>query len=257
MLPDDPKLDVELVTEQSGEPHQFLRKRSDHTWCRESEEVCGLHLGDNFNKKVDEAAKKAKTEHVVVPPPTRTRQPFDMKRIGAPTETPQMLGTNLSSVKLKPGQDALYIVKDSEGTVLKVGKTSDLGAKGRFSVYKRGGKLTNKTIEIEVYPLEVQPRPLSRTAKNAEFYESKLRSSMESDGHTMPWDNTKQRLGYEGFGTPGEGVRTAKVTRERIQGLLEKYKGNRKLVGQELGIHSRTVDLWAQSLGLKTTDFRK
>jgi hypothetical protein len=177
-----------------------------------------------------------------------------MKQVGADTDAPQMLGADFSKVKLKPDQDALYILREADGTVLKVGKTSASGAKGRFSVYKRAGKQTGKDLRLEVYPL----KPGTKTA---EFYESALRAKMESQGHGMPWDNTGQRLGRPGFGTPGEGVRKSPVTKGEMKELLERHKGDLRKVGQELGkpprgVHPRTVDLWAKSLGLSPKDFK-
>jgi Domain of unknown function (DUF4157) len=177
------------------------------------------------------------------------RQPFDMSAIAAKTDAAQMLGKDFSAVKLKPGQDALYILRDADGTILKVGKTSAAGAKGRFSVYKRAGKLTGRELELEVYPLQAG-------TKNAEFYESALRGHMESQGHALPWDNTGQRLGRPGFGTPGEGSRTSPVTRGEMSELLQHHKGDLRQVGKELGVHRRTADLWAKSLGLNPQAFK-
>jgi hypothetical protein len=150
---------------------------------------------------------------------------------------------------LKPGQDALYVLRDSEGVVLKVGKTSESGAKGRFAVYTRAGKLTNKELQLEVYPLKASDR-------TAESFEKALRTEMESQGHRMPWDNTNARLGRSGFGTPGEGLRAPPVTRGEMAELLTHHKGNLREVGKELGVHSRTADLWAKSLGLSPKNFQ-
>jgi hypothetical protein len=255
-IPEDKKFDVELGSEKSGEPHQFQRERADRTWCRYSDEACKLDFGKKANDTADEGLKKAKSKRSAPPNPTH-KEPFDMKRIDAPLDPPpQMLGTSFSSVKLKPNQDALYIVRDSKGEVLKVGKTSDLGVKGRFSVYRRGGKIDGRTVEIEVYPLEIQPRPLTKSAKTAEYYEAKLRSAMEADGHKMPWDNTNQRRGHEGFGTPGEGVRVSQIPRDEMEALLRAFNGDLKKVGEQIGKHPRTVDLWAKSLGLRPADFK-
>jgi hypothetical protein len=256
ILPENPNLDIELSTQHSGEPHHFERKRADRTWCRHSDEVCELELGGEFNKKADDGVKKAQDEIAAPLKPTH-KTPFNMKDIDAPFDPPpQMLGTNLSAVSLKPGQEALYILRDSSGAVLKVGKTSELAAKGRFSVYKRGGKSTNTLVEIEVYPLRVRPDPLPKGAHTTEYYEAKLRKFMEDNKETMPWDNTGGRLGRPGFGTPGEGVRTSLIPREQMEALLEFYRGNRKQVGAVLGIHPQTVGLWAKSLGLNTKNFK-
>ncbi|WOJ90443.1 hypothetical protein RZS28_03870 [Methylocapsa polymorpha] len=197
--------------------------------------------------KPEEAAPSAKPKEAG--PPAKP-EPFDMKQIGADAEAPQILAPeDFSSVKLKPGQDALYILRDAEGTILKVGKTSANGAVNRFSVYKRAGTLTGKNVQLEVHPLKAGGR-------NAEFYEQALREQMEGQGHALPWDNTSQRLGRPGFGTPGEGVRKSHVTKGEMAELLTEYKGNLQEVGRELGLHRRTVDLWAKALGLLPKNFK-
>lgn len=176
----------------------------------------------------------------------------EMAKLGIPAEQVQVLdAANFSDVDLKADQNALYILLDAAGNILKVGKTSEAGAVGRFAVYKRAG-----AARLEVYPLEP-------TAKTAETFEKILRDKMEADGHEMPWDNTNQRLGRPGFGTPGEGVRTPPVTKARLIELLAEHKGNRKAVGvalaKELGrnsVHPRTVGMWAQAYGLDTTVYK-
>jgi hypothetical protein len=183
------------------------------------------------------------------PPGKQPAEPFDMARIGADTEPPQILdAADFTRVKLKPGQDALYILRDSEGTILKAGKTSASGAKNRFSVYKRAAKLAGKEVQLEVHPLN--------PSKNiAEYYEKLLRTNLESQGHALPWDNTGQRLG-PGFGTPGEGQRTPPVTRGEMIELLQQFKGNLREIGTDLRVHRQTVRLWAKSLGLNPLDYK-
>ena len=169
-------------------------------------------------------------------------EPFDITKVGAKAEPPQMLDmAQFTEVKLKPGQSALYILRDADGTILKVGKTSAAAAKNRFSVYKGAGKKTGRELRLEVHPLE-------ESARKAEHYESALRAQLEGVGHALPWDNTRGRLGRPGFGTPGEGVRTPPVTKGEMEELLEYYKGNLREVGKDLGVHRRTADLWAKAL---------
>lgn len=206
-------------------------------------------------------AKPAETEAVPVEQPkpgaketaaAKPAQPkvADMASIGADTDPVQILDAeNFSKVKLKPGQDALYILRDADGTILKVGKTSAGGAKNRFSVYKRAGKLTGKQLQLEVHPLKP-------SAHNAEHFEGALRTKMKSEGNAMPWDNTGGRLGRPGFGTPGEGVRTPPITKGEMQKLLTAHNGDLRAVGKELRVHRRTVDLWAKALGLLPKDFK-
>jgi hypothetical protein len=195
------------------------------------------------------ASKPPKPASEAGAPPERGS--VDMKKhVGADTEPPQVLdAADFSKVKLKPEQDALYILRDADGTILKVGKTSGSGAKNRFSVYKRAGKLEGRALQLEVHPLKP-------SAHNAEYHEAALRAKMESDGHALPWDNTRGRLGRPGFGTPGEGVRTPPVTTGEMTSLLAKHKGNLREVGKELGVHRRTADLWAKALGLLPKTFK-
>ena len=177
--------------------------------------------------------------------------PDDVRKLVVNAEAPQALkSADFSKVQLAPGQDALYIIRDTaDGSVLKVGKTSESAAVGRFRVYKNAEKLEGRILQIEVYPLKP-------STKKAETFEKALRKKMEADGHAMPWDNTGGRLKRPGFGTPGEGARTPSVTMEKLKELLTLHKGNRKEVGKALGIHHRTVGMWAQAYGLKTSDFK-
>jgi len=177
----------------------------------------------------------------------------DMVELNIPVEAPQKLGSRLSKAKLAKDQDALYVLRNEHGAVLKVGKTSEKAIKGRFSVYKRAGKLTDIDVQVEVYPLDM--KALATSGKTAEAYEAILRASMEGQ-ESMPWDNTGGRLGRPGFGTPGEGIRKSPITLGEMRELLEWYKGNKAKIGEELGVHARTVDLWAKSLGLIPKDFK-
>ncbi len=195
---------------------------------------------------------KAKAEPVETPQQAagkRPAEPFDMKQIGADTEPPQILNAaDFSDVKLKPGQDALYILGESDGPILKAGKTSASGAKNRFSVYKRAAKLTGKEVQLEVHPLNASDNI-------AEYFEKALRTNLEGQGHALPWDNTGRRLG-PGFGTPGEGVRTPPITKGEMTELLAAHKGNLREAGKEIGVHAQTVRLWAKALGLSPIEFK-
>ncbi|MGC4153591.1 MAG: DUF4157 domain-containing protein, partial [Propionicimonas sp.] len=200
------------------------------------------------------------------PDPRRARKPRDVPaepaqsaeaavaislvaRLGGTAGTAVLLNWGgFGRIRLGRGQDALYILRDSEGVILKVGKTSQGAEKDRFRVYRNAGILTEKTLLLEVIPLEPSPR-------NAEYYEIALRAEM-AKVHHMPWDNTNRRLGRSGFGTPGEGHRNSPVTRGEMAELLTLYEGDRRKVGIELGIHPRTVGMWARSLGLNPVDYK-
>lgn len=170
-------------------------------------------------------------------------------RLGGDTGAPVVLNWGgFGRIKLGRGQDALYILRDSEGVVLKVGKTSQGAEKDRFRVYRNAGILTEKILLLEVIPLEP-------SIHNAEYYEIALRTEM-AKSHHMPWDNTHRRLGRSGFGTPGEGHRNSPVTRGEMAELLTLYQGDRRKVGIELGVHRRTVGMWARALGLDPNDYK-
>ncbi len=181
----------------------------------------------------------------------------DVSQLGIPIEKLVKLESSLSKAKLQPGQDALYILYNENGAVLKVGKTSETAIKGRFSVYKRAGKLTGIDVRAEVIPLDMAK--LKTSGKTTEAFESILRKSMGKE--PMLWDNTGGRLleidGTTGFGTPGEGIRKSPITKGEMRELLEIYQGNKKKIGEEIGVHARTVDLWAKSLGLTPKAFKK
>ena len=197
--------------------------------------------------KVEEAGPPTKAKETG--PPAKA-EPFDMKQIGADAEAPHIVDIdNASKIALKPDQDALYILRDSEGNIMKVGKTSASAITNRMRVYKNAGTLTGKKLQVEVHPL--QP-----SDQIAEHFEKALRAKFVDQGHPLPWDNTGGRLGRPGFGTPGEGVRTSQVSKEKMAELLQEHKGNLRKVGEELGVHRRTVDLWAKSLGLLPKDFK-
>jgi hypothetical protein len=171
-----------------------------------------------------------------------------MTKIGADTEPAQILDSaNFNKVKLKPGQDALYILRDSKGTILKAGKTSYRGAKARFRAYKNGAKIDGIEVELEVHPL-------NPSEHIAEHLEGRLRESLKSQGHALPWDKTGQH--GAGFGTPGEGVRTGVLTKGEMEELLTRHKGNLQEAGREIRKHKDYVRLLAKNLGLVPKDFK-
>lgn len=178
----------------------------------------------------------------------------ELQKLGIKSEPGKTYNVaDFSKVKLKDGQQALYILRDADGTILKVGRTSEGGSVSRLGVYKKAG-----ATEIEIYPLEG-----NITEKMANSLEAALRKKLTGEGHAMPWDNTGGRLGRSGFGTPGEGVRTPPISKDRLIELLKQHKGNRKEVGEalakELGrdsVHPRTVGMWAQAYGIDTKIYK-
>jgi hypothetical protein len=204
----------------------------------------------SVTKPHEEPTELPKPAVPVRAPPKPEEVTSFLKKTGAEAQNVQTVNAaSFTKVKLKPGQDARYVLRDSDGVVLKVGKTSESAVKNRFSVYKRAGKLTDKQLHLDVFPLKP-------SAHNAEHFEKALRAEMEGLGHRMPWDNTDGRLGRSGFGTPGEGVRSSPVTKGEMAELLTVYEGSLRQVGVELGVHAQTVRLWAKSLGLTPKAFK-
>jgi hypothetical protein len=71
--PGDRRYDAEM----DAQGHTFDREQSSKSWCRHTEEACGLSLGSDLNAKVDAALKEK-------PPEPVTETPLEQK----PTETP-------------------------------------------------------------------------------------------------------------------------------------------------------------------------
>jgi hypothetical protein len=178
------------------------------------------------------------------------------------------------------GKTYLYTVRDVEtGTTLKVGQTSDL--KGRLGDYVTGNN-TSQKFEAVVDVVEVK-LPEGTTAEAAE---KEVRDQLEKDllneaepgteaKDVLPWDNTNERLGRSGPGTPGEdsynlrekknlmwdgdnlvpydpskpvmGGRVTGPTPEFIA-ALEKNGGNAAATAREVGVPERTAQGWAKLL---------
>lgn len=109
---------------------------------------------------------------------------------------------NFRSSSLKRGENAIYILRDSSGAVLKVG-VAERGP-GRFSKYLTARN--NLGLELELEIAVVNPRG-GKTIRNIE---TDLRTRLEDEGHVLPWDNARRdptdplsyRLGRGGQGTP-------------------------------------------------------
>ncbi|AUX40055.1 uncharacterized protein SOCE26_014510 [Sorangium cellulosum] len=94
-------------------------------------------------------------------------------------------------------QGIVYILRDATtDEVLKVGKTEMSTYTGRFEKYVTAGNKTNRKLVLDAFTL---PKTSSMTI---ESIEKEIRTHFESLGHKLPWDNTRQRLGYEGPGVP-------------------------------------------------------
>jgi len=123
------------------------------------------------------------------------------------------------SLQLERGGSYLYVLRDTSGSVLKVGLTE--GDTVRFGKYNTAAEVMAQNqdvnaglqLELEVARLETLPQQLAK-------YEGKLREWMEARGHIMPWDNStvssysdtnydqkeQSRLGDSRLGYPRQGT---------------------------------------------------
>jgi len=104
---------------------------------------------------------------------------------------------------LAEGQQCIYVLRASDGTVLKVGKSSAGNAKQRFGKYQSASELVPGGLKLEITALKQ-----GLSARDASALEGQLRSKLEAEGHIMPWDSTAGRLDRPGPGVPGEKDRT-------------------------------------------------
>jgi hypothetical protein len=106
------------------------------------------------------------------------------------------------SIRLNAGEEAVYILRDATtGAVLKVGLVEAGGT--RFSKYLTAANNLGRPLSLDI--AVVTPHP-GRTLVDVEGH---LRSTLESEGHALPWDNESPRrgspegrLGRGGQGTP-------------------------------------------------------
>jgi hypothetical protein len=108
---------------------------------------------------------------------------------------------NFKSSSLKRGEQAIYILRDSSGAVLKVGIVGS--GPGRFSKYLTAANNLGLNVRIEI--AVVTPH----AGKTIVDVETQLRNRLEGEGHVLPWDNALSssgdpvgRLGRSGQGTP-------------------------------------------------------
>ncbi|WP_437652716.1 DUF6531 domain-containing protein [Sorangium sp. So ce1182] len=94
-------------------------------------------------------------------------------------------------------QGIVYVLRDANTSeLLKVGKTEMSTYTGRFEKYVTAGNKTNRALVLDAFTL---PKTSTMTIESVE---KQIRNHIESIGHKLPWDNTRQRLGYEGPGVP-------------------------------------------------------
>ncbi|MDR6546259.1 RHS repeat-associated protein [Chryseobacterium rhizosphaerae] len=91
----------------------------------------------------------------------------------------------------------VYILKDADtGEFLKIGKSEVGTFKGRFEKYATAGNKTGRNLSLDVFTVD-------KTAlSSVESIEKSMREGLEKMGYSLPWDNTLNRLGRSGPGTP-------------------------------------------------------
>lgn len=144
----------------------------------------------------------------------KVTDPIEIKGFDEHLETRQVLKmdefdqVNLRKTQDPEGQQAVYILRDSNGNILKVGKTSRSNAAKRFAKYRKAGEKLGIDLILEVTPLKPADALAGGQAKalRGEDVEGPLRSAMEAEGQIMPWDNTGGRLERPGPGVPFERI---------------------------------------------------
>lgn len=117
---------------------------------------------------------------------------------------------------LRPDQQCIYVLRDGNGAILKVGKSSAGNAEGRFRKYRTAGADLEMDLSLEVTPLKA-----GASEADASGLEGRLRAALQDEGHIMPWDATAGRLGRPGPGVPFEPHRGARIPGTRRRGPAE------------------------------------
>jgi Domain of unknown function (DUF4157) len=250
------------------------------------------NLGDALN----DPSAIAPSTHGEVPSPTggQGATADRLRAFGAEVgETRTIKATEFGSLAVEPDTELLYVLRDSDGTVLKVGKTAgDTAIDTRFPRYDLAERRLDMGLTLEV--TEITPA----AGKTLDFYEGQLRAQLEGEGNIMPWDNTGNRLGRGGPGTPytpikdeplldpltGETIpsqrdafmwdregnlvqrdgsplpefvrKNAIPTQEDVVELLGKHSGDVKAIAEATGRSPSTVYRWLREYGLSLDDFR-
>ena len=103
------------------------------------------------------------------------------------------------ATKFEGGQEGLmYVLRDMDSSeALKVGKTEVENFIDRFRHYENAGDLTGRHLALDVFSID------KVSEYSLEAIEKQFRAHFESMGHSLPWDNTSNRLGRPGPGVPG------------------------------------------------------
>jgi hypothetical protein len=176
------------------------RKRADGTWCRFSSppDMCALSRA-------------------------KTRLPDNLKAASGDRRILDLTGKWKETKFLSQQKGVVYILRDkATGEIMKVGKTEPGGKLlRRFEKYDVAGRKLKRDLEVEAFTV---PKTAGRSV---ETFEKELRSTLEAQGHKLPWDNTQQRLSKPGLPRPGPGVPTSaipsRLRKEGWQWVKEKF----------------------------------
>ena len=175
------------------------------------------------------------------------------------------------SITLRPGEDAVYIVRDpASGSILKVGcagpscgGATDLS---RFTQYSNAGNKLGLNLEVDVAVVR------TRGGETIRDVETRLHKRVESEGHILPWESSGGRLGRVGRGIPfvhpsqknlmwdadanlvvkGSGAQPSQPTRqfrpspEELADLIDQGQSVRQ-IAEDRGVHTSTVYRWLRA----------
>lgn len=173
----------------------------------------------------------------------------------------------------------VYILRDADtGQILKVGKTEANNLTGRFGSYQTAADRLKAGMNVTVEVIPLQP------GANATKVETSVRARLEAAGEALPWDNTGNRLGRPGPGSPFASIPrelrdhwqwdatgrlvpkgtapppAAKApsvpTADELKELLTTYKGDVAAIATIKARSESTVYRWLKDANLKAEDFR-
>jgi hypothetical protein len=199
-----------------------------------------------------------------------------------------------AAAELTQGEhELLYALRDARtGEILKIGKTESGTLIGRAEKYATAGseQYANRELVMDIVSIKAPEGSSLGTVENQARASMEASITQEWGGTQGPqgqpplrWDNTEQRLGYKGPGTPGvrtremrekglywEGervvseagagpmpVRPSSVpSRDQLVELLQRHNGNVAEVAKALGKSEGSVYYYVQKQGLELSSFR-
>jgi hypothetical protein len=214
----------------------------------------------------------------------------DFSRLGITVGEPRIIRPDgVDSLNLPPDSKVLYIVRDQDGNVLKVGETTaGEPLEARFDRYARAGSRLNLELKIEVRPVTVPE------GQGIRAFEQSLRDQVDwGASGRLPWDNTVldglgPRLGRPGPGTPFEPLPGGSPLRKQgwywnergelvppgggpapsfrrsnapppadaVRSRIAAAEGDVEAAAEAAGVSTRTFYDWLRRYGIRPADFR-